>query len=781
MVSPAERARHIDNVFSMVARPEAEATQTVHPEATPLYRSWARCVTTHGLDPARPTPARILPQQQVREHRERLDDFLRVARSGMEDMYSRVADLGYMLLLTDAAGITVDYIGNPSQEDELRGAGLYLGADWNEAHAGTCGVGTCLIERRPITCHQAEHFDATHIALTCSSAPLFDPTGELLAVLDVSALRSPVGRDSQHLAFQLACMYAQRIEDANFLRHFRRHWILRLGRGAGLVDVSGEVIFAFDEDGVIAGANSGARARAWGMAGLPGQSPVGRSLFELFPAAADGIWRLAREGRGIDEIVLGGEAGRRWYATASPPRERWRESASALGRGVREAVDAVQARRVGVSGGAASLCNAGMSGHDGDAMPAGAVPRDARLGHAGAQSAARDDALAIGPVAARSPRAPQAPRHPTLDRLAGDDPAMTRLVAQVRRLASWRMNVLVHGETGAGKEVLARAIHAAGPRAERPFVAINCAAIPDSLIESELFGYLPGSFTGGRAKGARGLIQQADGGTLFLDEIGDMPLHLQTRLLRVISEGEVLPIGADKPVPVDLAIVAATHRELRERVAAGTFREDLYYRLAGATLRLPALRDRADRQWLIAQLYADEAAAAGGHAGITEAALARLLAHDWPGNLRELRNVLRLAIVYSGAGPVEAEHLPEEVGAGGMRSGARAGMAGGAGRSGVASGPGIESDAAHPHAPDDGASAGASSIAAGFAASRRAPAAGHVDASAVSLGDGDVHRLVEALRRNRWNVSTTARELAICRATIYRQMKRHGIVSPNHQ
>src|SRR6218665_322457 len=162
-----------------------------------------------------------------------------------------------------------------------------------------------------------------------------------------------------------------------------------------------------------------------------------------------------------------------------------------------------------------------------------------------------------------------------LEALSDRDPKMDALISQARRLAGRSINMNIQGETGTGKEVLAQAIHQASSRADRAFVAINCAAIPESLIESELFGYLPGTFTGARSRGMVGLIQRADGGTLFLDEIGDMPLALQTRLLRVLAERELLPLGADKPIPLALTVLAASHRNLRERISAGQFREDL--------------------------------------------------------------------------------------------------------------------------------------------------------------------------------------------------------------
>lgn len=194
------------------------------------------------------------------------------------------------------------------------------------------------------------------------------------------------------------------------------------------------------------------------------------------------------------------------------------------------------------------------------------------------------------------------------------------------------MGPFLGGETGTGKEVLAHALHKMSQRTDKPFVAVNCAAIPESLIESELFGYQPGAFPGGRSRGMKGQIQRADGGTLFLDEIGDMPLPSQNRLLRVLAEREVLPLGAKRPVPVDFHVIAASHCDLRHQIAAGTFREDLYYRLCGATLVLPPLRERRDLAFLIERILDREARALEGCAELTDEALprwTRVEAADW--------------------------------------------------------------------------------------------------------------------------------------------------------
>jgi sigma-54 dependent transcriptional regulator, acetoin dehydrogenase operon transcriptional activator AcoR len=208
------------------------------------------------------------------------------------------------------------------------------------------------------------------------------------------------------------------------------------------------------------------------------------------------------------------------------------------------------------------------------------------------------------------------------------------------RLLEADIPVLVHGETGSGKEVFARQMHAASARGNKPFVAVNCAALPESLIEAELFGYAEGAFTGARRQGHKGLLRQADGGILFLDEIGDMPLLLQARLLRVLQEKSVLPLGGERPVPVDFALVCATHRQLGERIAKGEFRQDLYFRIAQYVIELPRLRDHDDRLGLIKKVW-KQLCANETRLQLSAEAEHRLAAYDWPGNFRQLVSTLR--------------------------------------------------------------------------------------------------------------------------------------------
>lgn len=230
-------------------------------------------------------------------------------------------------------------------------------------------------------------------------------------------------------------------------------------------------------------------------------------------------------------------------------------------------------------------------------------------------------------------------RFDALHRLAGRDPGLVKSVKRLRSIGDHNLPVLLHGETGVGKDVFARAIHAASNRARNNYVALNCAAMPESLIDAELFGYEAGAFTGARRDGSKGLIVQADGGTLFLDEIGDMPIALQTRLLRVLENREVWPLGALKPVPVDIRLISATHRDLGRMAEEGSFRADLYFRLRGMEVRLPALRERADSDDIIRQIAREEAP----NCRLSPEAWALLAAYPYPGNMRQLRHVLRLA------------------------------------------------------------------------------------------------------------------------------------------
>lgn len=248
------------------------------------------------------------------------------------------------------------------------------------------------------------------------------------------------------------------------------------------------------------------------------------------------------------------------------------------------------------------------------------------------------------------------------ENMLGNDPKMVRVKNMGIRAARNDFPVLITGETGTGKEVMAKSIHLAGSRRDKPFVAINCGAIPENLLESELFGYEGGAFTGAKRGGKPGKFEQANGGTIFLDEIGDMPLHMQVKLLRVLQEGEIDRIGGTTPIPVDVRVLSATRRNLQQMMAEGTFREDLFYRLAVVNIQTVPLRDCPDDilqhayhhlKRLNTQYRTDIA--------LGELAKHCLLLHDWPGNIRELQNVLSSAYAMCDGNLIEPENLPQRI------------------------------------------------------------------------------------------------------------------------
>lgn len=268
----------------------------------------------------------------------------------------------------------------------------------------------------------------------------------------------------------------------------------------------------------------------------------------------------------------------------------------------------------------------------------------------------RDNARISLPVAA--PKRDKA-QLSSLNYLNTGDEQVARTIEKLRKVIGRGISILITGETGTGKELLAQAIHNDSPRHAAPFVALNCASIPESLIESELFGYEDGAFTGARKKGNTGKILQANGGTLFLDEIGDMPLNLQARLLRVLQDRMVTPLGGTKSIPVNIDLICATNRQLRDMIAAGEFRDDLYYRLNGLVVKLPPLRERSDLDVVIEKILHAE----GNGAGFTIApeVMALFRRHTWPGNFRQLSNLLRTAILMTGDDrEICIEHLPED-------------------------------------------------------------------------------------------------------------------------
>ncbi|WP_057412598.1 sigma-54-dependent Fis family transcriptional regulator, partial [Pseudomonas amygdali] len=256
-------------------------------------------------------------------------------------------------------------------------------------------------------------------------------------------------------------------------------------------------------------------------------------------------------------------------------------------------------------------------------------------------------------------QAPVAPRSLDLEAISLGDAKIEKAVNQAQRLLEKDIPLLIHGETGVGKEVFVKALHQASTRATQPLIAVNCAAIPAELVEAELFGYERGAFTGASQKGSIGLIRKADKGTLFLDEVGDMPLPVQARLLRVLQERCVQPLGSSELYPVDIRLISATNRSLRDQVQTGHFRQDLYYRISGLSIELPALRERTDKHALIQRIW-ERHRDAHQRAGFSREVLELFEHHPWPGNIRQLNSVIQVALALADEQPISTEHLPED-------------------------------------------------------------------------------------------------------------------------
>lgn len=631
-------AAHEEHILSVV-----QGTKPRLSLETSIARSWLRCVEHYGLDPVHSHQTQVLEPIYLREHQERLDDFLEIARVETNSLYQRIAGSGFAVILTDGDGVIVNWTADASLSKSFEQSGLWLGAVWDEENEGTNGIGTALIERRALTVHCDEHFRSRHAKLTCSAAPIFDPQGQLLAVLDISSVSSQDSKQSQLHTLALAALSARMIEHCCFLKVFRERWVLRFHHRTEFMGQGSEGLLAFDDGGRILAANQSASEQLRRSR----DQIVGQPINALFATGLDALLGHNRSQPGTPWPIRD-ETGNQFFSLLHRAEQRRSSGQSGLGT------------------------------------------------------------ITIKPLPLPSC---------TLERLSGADPLMAYNAHCARRVMNKRVNILLTGETGTGKEVFTKAIHDASTRAGKPFVAVNCAAIPENLIESELFGYKYGAFTGARQEGRRGKILQANGGTLFLDEIGDMPLPLQTRLLRVLEEKEVLPLGSDTPVPVDVYLISATHRNLRERIATGAFREDLYYRLNGLELTLPTLRERSDRSLLICDLLAAESD--GASVCITEEAFAALDGYSWPGNIRQLRNVLRTAVALCEDQVIRIGDLPAEI----------AGSA--------------------PRGPARDATGG--------------------------LAQAEREALLRELDRHGWNITNTAAHLGFSRNTLYRKMRKHGI------
>jgi sigma-54 dependent transcriptional regulator, acetoin dehydrogenase operon transcriptional activator AcoR len=675
-VSPhtARSRRAIDEPY----RPIAAALQLPTEHVATIDQSHERCATL-GLSRFEQPDLSPLARADLAISRERNQRLHAHAAPVMEMLHEQIVQTQSMVVLCDATGTIIHSIGDDDFLSRASKVALAPGANWSEQTKGTNGIGTALVAETPTLVHADEHFMHANHFLTCSAAPILDPRGNILGVLDVSGDQ----RSYHQHTMALVRMSARMIENHWLSDDFRHVMRLHFHNRAEFIGTLMEGILAVTPDGRIVGANrsaldqlamSGAAVRMHSLPSLLGTT-VG-ALVEHFrsPLATPLIARTA-DNRQVHVMARFNFPA--WHSTAG-------------GDGASDAPPHSAQQRVSAS------------------------PRVAQ-------------AEPIGLAA-----------------LTTGDAQMAAIAGKVRRVIDRDIPILILGETGTGKELLARAIHQESQRARQPFIAVNCASIPDTLIESELFGHEEGAFTGARRKGAVGKILQANGGTLFLDEIGDMPIALQAHLLRVLQERQVVPLGSNKAMAVDVAIVCATHRNLREMIAAQTFREDLYYRLNGLAVKLPALRERSDLAALAERIVERETQRSLALSPEVAGLLARC---PWPGNVRQLFNVLRTACVMAaGERAIRREHLPDdfldEVSA---------------------------LDAPTAMVPPSRAE---TPTAAPLAATPADHPVGR------SLDDIEIDAIRHALDAAGGNISEAAKRLGISRNTIYRKLRWNGTASP---
>ncbi|MBW6419247.1 sigma-54-dependent Fis family transcriptional regulator [Celeribacter sp. PS-C1] len=505
--------------------------------------SWRRCVELYGMDPSHNAPAHIVTESEFRTHREQADWMIGAARASLQSLFRQVSGQNYVLLLTDAKGVCVDFFGDDLFASELRNAGLYLGSNWSEDLAGTCGVGACIVTGEPVTVHQDDHFGTAHMSLSCTSAPIYDSLGQLAAVLDISLLRSPSPKSSQNLAMSLVTAAARRVEMANLMAASRREWVLRFSSSPEFLDVDPEGAVALDGSGRIIGATHAATR----MLSRGGATLIGERIDTLLGLSVDDLPDLMRDRPTEDRVVALGDGGAVFGHAIAPQAPRRVER------------------------------------H----LPS----KDKRAGG-------------------------------VLNAMAGSDPTMARLLSQAERLATTQVPLVICGESGTGKTKLARAIHMISRRGG--FVSVDCAGTSQDEISALA-------------------AAQVGPTTLLLQRIEDLSADAARALPGLLDAHP------------DLRPIATSGQGAKALLFEDHLPSALYHRLAGAVLALPPLRERQDLGWMIDRLLRGRC---GDERRLTPSARAELMARDWPGNLRELGNVLDVACTLSDSAVIDLPDLP---------------------------------------------------------------------------------------------------------------------------
>jgi len=553
-----------------------------------VLHSWMRSRDMFQIDPALKRSPIVLPEDESCQRRERLEA-LGVGAPVLERFGEDLRETQDMLALCDADGYVLATAGHPGVIEEIAEVNLRVGGSWNEQAAGTNGIGTALAEGRTVQVIGAEHYVSAWQRWVCTGAPIRHPiTGETIAVIDVTG-------------------YKERVQ---------AHTFLAVQATAALIEQRLLLEFTLDEkllcDRLFARAN---RMPADAMLAVDCRGRVMQ-----FNAAAERLLTVRRS--------TGGQ-------TLRDELRPVVEAALERGGGHPEGYEQTIGSRA--LGGQVRIVTLPVFR---DRRPIGAVVvlplgEPGRLADRGRRMRAENLALRE-----------EVDETSMFEEIVGTSAPLRAVLARVSRVAPTDSTVLITGETGTGKELVARAIHKGSARSSHPFVSVNCAAIPQALIASGLFGHEKGAFTGALER-RLGRFELADGGTIFLDEVGDLPSDTQLALLRVLQEREFERVGGNRSIRVDVRVIAATNRDLNAAMGAGAFRSDLFYRLNVFPIEMPALRERQEDIPLLVAYFVDRYARKAGKTigNIDQRTLEILQGYSWPGNIRELQNVIERSVV----------------------------------------------------------------------------------------------------------------------------------------
>jgi transcriptional regulator of acetoin/glycerol metabolism len=633
-----------------------------------IASSWQRCRTLN-VNPLLTSGSDVIEETQLLEQRRyEREQLIRVARPFLRDLSYFVGGSDFQVILTDENGLLLEVAGDERNAARAREVHLCAGANWSEASRGTNAIGTAIIDRAPVQIHAWEHFREENQFLTCSAAPIIDPAGNIAGVIDISG--DCRYANPHTLGMVVAAVRA--IENQLRLEQAMNKLSVASRYSNALVRGITDGLVAIDTEGIVTEINA-----------------KGGEIFGINPALAKGypLKRLYKGDIPILQVVRNGKEYKNQEFIVNPSGRRIQSSASVL--------------------------------RDEDGSILGAVAFFSEI-------QAHQQAVRRGPVLFCHRYA--------FDDIVGDSLPMQKAKDWATLAATCTSTVLILGESGTGKEIFANSIHNASLRSRGPFLAINCAAMPESLIESELFGYNDGSFTGAKKGGQAGKFEMANGGTIFLDEIGEMSVCMQSKLLRVLQERTVSRIGSSQEINVDIRIIAATHCDLSKDVEEGRFREDLYYRLAVLEVKIPALRERMEDILALAHCLIGKISTRLERPPVEMSLefLQKLASYSWPGNVREMENVLERALIHTrGCSTLTVEHLELPT----------------AKVSPVTDQESSPSRPALPHARTGG-----------------------------SLRDVEKQAIAEALDFCCGNIKQTAARLGIARNTLYRKMLEYGLV-----